>query len=479
MRRSYILGSVYQQLRSSGNAAGSSSGTQQAMGLLPAAARWFAQQPVSTSATAAAAATAAIGSRTGPSGLKAVKRLWQDYKKLSKFRLSMLVVATSSAGYAAGSKEKINWAGLGWTSLGTFLCSASANALNQVYEVVNDGRMKRTAARPLPTGRMSRSHAVAFALLAGAGGVALLLDKTNTTTAGLGAANIALYAGMYTPLKQLSVANTWIGAVVGAVPPLMGWAAAAGELDVGAAILAAGLYFWQMPHFMALAWMCRADYAAGGYRMLSLVDPRGKRTAACALRNCMYLFPLGILATWLGVTSPYFAYESALITAGMTLTAAKFYSAPTTANARLLFRASLLHLPIFMGAFLLHRKAKQQLPHLLLRLQPNQVENKTELLLKNLRLLGIGGPMEQEEKEAAGFGPSYLSRTMPHLSLPPMPFLPVPMELVCPSKAICEQQQQHRPAADQVEQQQQQQQQQTEEEDLEASGGEGVDKQGS
>lgn len=259
-------------------------------------------------AAGAAAAAAARGNTATP--VRRLRQLVRDYKQLSKFRLSGLVVATAAAGYVAGSKERIDWAGLGWTSLGTLLASASANALNQIYEVVNDGRMRRTAARPLPSGRMSRPHALAFALLAGAGGVALLADKTNATTAALGAANILLYAAIYTPLKQLSVANTWVGAIVGAVPPLMGWAAATGGLDVGASILAAGLYFWQMPHFMALAWMCRADYAAGGYRMLSLVDATGRRTAACALRNCVYLLPLGLLATWLGVTSPYFALES-------------------------------------------------------------------------------------------------------------------------------------------------------------------------
>lgn len=360
---------------------------RQPVSLLPGAVRWYSTQPVRTAAaTAAAAAASTAAAEAAPSGLRQAKRLWQNYKKLSKFRLSLLVVATSSAGFVAGSKESIDWAGLGWTSLGTFLASASANALNQVYEVANDARMQRTMARPLPSGRMSRAHALAFALLTGAGGVYMLLDKTNPTTAALGAFNIALYAGVYTPLKQISVVNTWVGAVVGAVPPLMGWAAAAGKLDVGAGILAAGLYFWQMPHFMALAWMCKADYAAGGYRMLSLVDPRGKRTAACALRNCMYLFPLGMLATWLGVTTPYFAYESALITAGMTLCAAKFYSTPTTANARLLFRASLLHLPIFMGAFLLHR-------------QPNLVEDKREVFVRNVRLLGLGAPLGREGEE--------------------------------------------------------------------------------
>lgn len=243
-------------------------------------------------------------------GLRAVLR---DYKQLSKFRLSTLVVATAAAGYVAGSENNIDWVGLGWASLGTLLASSSANALNQIYEVVNDSRMRRTAVRPLPAGRLSKSHALVFAILSGISGIYILNEKSNSQTAALGAANIVLYAGVYTPLKQISVINTWIGAVVGAVPPLMGWVAASGSLDVGALILAAGLYFWQMPHFMALAWLCREDYAAGGHRMLSLIDPSGKRTAACALRNCAYLFPLGILSAWLGVTTPYFAYESGIV----------------------------------------------------------------------------------------------------------------------------------------------------------------------
>lgn len=395
------------------------------------------QRRLSAGAAESAAAAASAAHRAPPSGLRRLKLVYQNYKQLSKMRLSLLVVATSAAGYAAGSSERIDWAGLGWTSLGTMLASSSANALNQVYEKVNDSLMKRTMNRPLPTGRMSRAHALAFAAIAGVGGVWLLAEKTNLTTAALGAANIALYAGMYTPLKQISIVNTWVGAVVGAVPPLMGWAAATGGLDAGAAILGAGLYFWQMPHFMALAWMCKADYAAGGYRMLSLVDATGRRTAACALRNCLYLLPLGALATWLGVTTPYFAYESAFITGGMVLTAAKFYGSPTVPNARLLFRASLLHLPIFMAAFLLHR-------------QPNTGEDRAALLAHNARLLGLGGPLTEEEREqeqlgwAAGGGDgegAAGSAARLRFSLPPLPFLgplPLGLQLSCPSKAACE-----------------------------------------
>jgi protoheme IX farnesyltransferase len=402
-------------------------------------ARWYAAQASSAPQPLAAAAAAAAGGtpRAAPGALRRLRALLRDYKQLSKARLSALVVSTAAAGYAAGSQEAIDWAGMGWTVAGTALAASSANALNQIYEVANDARMKRTALRPLPSGRMSRPHALAFALLAGGGGVWLLADKTNAIAAALGAGNILLYAGVYTPLKQLSVVNTWVGAVVGAIPPLMGWAAAAGSLDAGSALLAAGLYFWQLPHFMSLAWLCRADYAAGGYRMLSLVDPTGKRVAACALRNAAYLFPLGTLATWLGVTTPYFAYESAFITAGMLLTAAKFYSAPSNANARLLFRASLLHLPLFMAAFLVHRR-------------PNTEGDKRGLLAHNVRLLGFGAPLEAGQERGAGGGgagawrggegESGFGRAMGRVSLPPLPFLPVVPQLVaCPSKAICQQ----------------------------------------
>nr|VDC69729.1 unnamed protein product [Brassica rapa] len=151
--------------------------------------------------------------------------------------------------------------------------------------------------RPLPSGRISVPHAVAWAVIAGASGACLLATKTNMMAAGVGAANLVLYAFVYTPLKQLHPVNTWVGAVVGAIPPLLGWAAASGQITLNSMILPAALYFWQIPHFMALAHLCRSDYAAGGYKMLSLFDPTGKRIAAVvALRNCFYMVPLGFIA---------------------------------------------------------------------------------------------------------------------------------------------------------------------------------------
>ncbi|CAD7698603.1 unnamed protein product [Ostreobium quekettii] len=283
------------------------------------------------------------------------RRLLDEYKRLSKAKLSALVTATACTGYVLGSGETVDWAGLGWTALGTMGAAACANALNQIAEVRSDGMMARTASRPLPSGRMAAGHALCFAVAAGAAGIVILGWKTNALTAGLGAANIALYAGAYTALKRVTPWNTWVGAVVGAIPPLMGWAAASGTLDSGAWVLAAALYFWQIPHFLALAWLCREDYARAGYKMLSKYDPTGRRLGQCALRNSLYLLPLGVAAAWLGVTSQPFVYESAALSVGMGVTAAAFCEAPSKLLARAMFKSSLVALPLFMAGMLAHR----------------------------------------------------------------------------------------------------------------------------
>ena len=277
------------------------------------------------------------------------------FKQLSKARLSALVVLSAAAGFVAGSGEDVEWSKLGWTSFGTFACAASANSLNQIYEVEKDKLMKRTRNRPLPTGKITRANALVWAVGAGFVGCASLYATSNGTTAALGAANIALYAGVYTPLKQISVWNTWVGALVGAVPPLMGWAAASGSLDPGSFVLASALHFWQLPHFFSLAWICREDYSRGGYKMLTLMDKTGKRTAACALRNCVYLLPLGFLAQHFNVATEEFTYEAAALSTVMACSALVFYTRPSVDTARILFRASLLHLPLYMGSLLMHR----------------------------------------------------------------------------------------------------------------------------
>ncbi|KAJ8754995.1 hypothetical protein K2173_015507 [Erythroxylum novogranatense] len=299
-----------------------------------------------------------------PSILASAVHYGRCYWELSKARLSMLVVATSGTGFVIGSGNGVvDIAGLCYTCAGTMLVAASANSFNQVFEIKNDAKMKRTRNRPLPSGRLTVPHAVYWASFAGLTGTTILASKANMLAAGLAASNLILYAFVYTPLKQIHPVNTWVGAVVGAVPPLLGWAAASGQVSLNAMLLPAALYFWQIPHFMALAYICRNDYAAGGFKMFSLADASGQRTAAVALRNCLYLVPLGFLAYDWGVASGWFCFESSLLTLAISASAFSFYRERTMRRAKRMFYASLLYLPVFMSGLLLHRKLDgEQLP---------------------------------------------------------------------------------------------------------------------
>jgi len=242
---------------------------------------------------------------------------------------------------------------------GTFLCAASANSFNQVLEIPRDALMKRTAKRPLPSGRIGKEHAVCWASATGVAGVAALCAGTNLTTAALGAATIGLYTMVYTPLKVVSPINTWVGAVVGAIPPVMGWTAGGGPLLAPEVLAMSGaLFLWQIPHFMALAWMYRADYAQGGYRMVPLTDPTGERTSAICLEYSGYLALLPFVCWGAGVTSCMFAVESLAFNGAMLHASARFASDSQrgTPHARRLFLASLLYLPLFFGFMLLHQR---------------------------------------------------------------------------------------------------------------------------
>ncbi|KOM36559.1 hypothetical protein LR48_Vigan02g270900 [Vigna angularis] len=272
----------------------------------------------------------------------------------------MLVVATSGTGFVLGSGSAVDFSALSWTCLGTMMVAASANSLNQVFEINNDAKMKRTSRRPLPSGRITKPHAIGWASSVGLAGTALLATQTNMLAAGLAASNLVLYAFVYTPLKQIHHVNTWVGAVVGAIPPLLGWAAASNDISLNAMILPAALYFWQIPHFMALAYMCRSDYAAGGFKMYSLADASGRRTALVALRNSIYLIPLGFLAYDWGVTSEWFCLESTVLTLAISAAAFSFYRDRTREKARRMFHASLLYLPVFMTGLLIHRRSNSE-----------------------------------------------------------------------------------------------------------------------
>ncbi|XP_057807560.1 protoheme IX farnesyltransferase, mitochondrial [Salvia miltiorrhiza] len=345
-----------------------------------------------------------------------VKHYSRCYWELSKARLSMLVVATSGTGYILGSGSSIDYLGLCCTCAGTMMVAASANSLNQVFEVKNDARMNRTRQRPLPSGRITRPHAIMWASSMGLAGTTLLACQANMLAAGLAASNLVLYAFVYTPLKQIHPVNTWVGAIVGAIPPLLGWAAASGQISLNSMMLPAALYFWQLPHFMALAYLCRKDYADGGFKMFSLADPSGYRTAWVALRNCLYLLPLGYLAYDWGIASGWFCVESTLLALAISSTAGLFLLNRTAKNARRMFHASLLYLPVFMGGLLLHRRSDNELPV--------AAENSNQLA--ELSSSSLDGELAEPPTPRKNRRPAQSRPPVAYASIAPFPFLPAP-----------------------------------------------------
>ncbi|XP_061565008.1 protoheme IX farnesyltransferase, mitochondrial isoform X2 [Cololabis saira] len=274
-----------------------------------------------------------------------VSELPDIYARLAKIKLTALVVTTAAAGYAM-APVPFDPLIFFVSSLGTGLASCAANSINQYFEVPFDSNMNRTKNRPLVRGQISPLHAVSFAVACGVPGVALLSLAVNPLTGFLGALNILLYTCCYTPLKRLSISNTWVGAVVGAIPPVMGWTAATGCLEPGALLLGAFLYSWQFPHFNALSWNLREDYSRGGYRMMSVTHPAMCRRVA--LRHSVALIGLAALGPLLDVTTWTFPLISLPINLYISYLAFRFYHAGDRGSARKLFFCSLWHLPMLL-----------------------------------------------------------------------------------------------------------------------------------
>eukprot|EP01135_Chromosphaera_perkinsii_P000679 Nk52_evm7s148 gene=Nk52_evmTU7s148 len=276
------------------------------------------------------------------------------YAKLSKAKLSGLVVLTTMVGYAM-APGMLQLDTLLYTTVGTGLCVCSANAFNQWIEVPFDAQMSRTAGRVVVNGQISPLHSVMFALGTGITGYEILYHLVNPVVAGLGVSNIALYSLAYTWMKRSSVANTWVGAVVGGIPPVMGWAAQTGGFvqEPGAWLLGFLLYAWQFPHFNALSWNLREDYCRAGYRMMAVVNPA--LNGRVALRYSLLMIPCCTLAPFIGLTDWWFALDSFAANAAMSLLAWRFYRDSNQKTARKLFFASIIHLPIVCSLLMLHK----------------------------------------------------------------------------------------------------------------------------
>lgn len=285
--------------------------------------------------------------------------LLRDYAELAKLRVTSLIMMTAWCGYFFGAQKagvsSLNW-GLFHALLGIGLASSGTAALNEVMEHDIDARMGRTARRPLPTGRMSLFHATAVGLAATLGGSLYLAFFTNWLTGLLTFLTSLVYLAAYTPLKRVSPACTFVGAFPGAMPGVLGWAAARGRLEWGTLVLFAILFAWQFPHFFSIAWLYREDYAKGGVRMLPVVEEDGRSTARRILIYSLILIPLSVFPRLIGMAGNVYLAGSLILGVGLFYFGARlaFFgrplaSAPSKMRARHLLQATVIYLPLLFA----------------------------------------------------------------------------------------------------------------------------------
>jgi heme o synthase len=292
-----------------------------------------------------------------------------DYQELCKVRVTSMVILTAWAGFYLGSMRSgitsMHW-GLVESLLGIALVSCGASVMNQVIERRIDARMLRTAQRPLAAGRFSLLHGLALGMACFAAGALVLMWFTNPVTVVLTLLTGFTYVAVYTPLKRYTTLATFIGAFPGAMPPLLGWTAARGVIEWPAVALFAILFVWQFPHFMAIAWLYRDDYAKAGIRMLPVVQPDGWSTVCEALIYAVLMIPVSIVPYYLHLTGPVYLVAAVLLGLGYlayTIRFARITRALTTAEsrgyARDLLRASVIYLPLLLTVMMLNATGRR------------------------------------------------------------------------------------------------------------------------
>jgi protoheme IX farnesyltransferase len=290
--------------------------------------------------------------------------LLRDYTELTKLRVTTLIVVTAWCGYFFGARQSGVSSlsiGLFHALFGIFLVSSGAAALNEVMEREVDSRMRRTIQRPLPARRMSVTHATVAGSFMVIGGALYLGLTLNALTGWLSIATAAVYLGAYTPLKKIHPLCTLVGAFPGAMPGVLGWTAARGRLELGAVVMFAIVFFWQFPHFFSIAWLYRDDYAAGGIKMLPVVEPDGKSTIRQILLYSLGLIPISLLPRFLGMAGNAYFFGAVVMGCGLFyvgLRLATFKLAPNTPQskkrARQLLQATVLYLTLLFGLMMLN-----------------------------------------------------------------------------------------------------------------------------
>lgn len=298
----------------------------------------------------------AVRGRTAPEAFESpVSGVWAalrtrlaDYAELTKPRIAVMVLLTVTVGYALGCRGEWRTADLVHALFGIGLAAAASSAFNQYLERMSDARMGRTADRPLPAGRLLPAEVLWFSALAGLAAITYLLAFTNPVTAGLTLLTIALYGLAYTPLKRRTSLCTAVGAIPGALPPVLGWTAAGGSLGAEAAALFGILFLWQFPHFLAIAWKYRDQYDRAGLRMLPAL--RTERVVGClAAGYALALIPVSLLPRELGLAGTPYLVTALLLGTAYAAAALRFALGETQPRARSLILASLVYLPVLLG----------------------------------------------------------------------------------------------------------------------------------
>ena len=278
--------------------------------------------------------------------------LLSAYFNLTKPRILLMVLIMCAAGYVLATHGIVDYGVLSLTLLGTGLSSAGAAVLNNYLERDIDRSMHRTRKRALPTGTIPAAHALSFGLVLTLLGVSILVSGVNLLTGFLSLLTVFLYVLVYTPLKRVTWLNTLVGAIPGALPPMGGWTAATGHVDLGAWVIFAILFIWQHPHFYAIAWMYREDYARGGFKMLPVVEPDGASTFRQIIWFSAALIPVSLVPTFVGISGKI--YMGGMLISGLLMLWVGIHLSRTKTNldAKRLLRASIVYLPVFFALIL-------------------------------------------------------------------------------------------------------------------------------
>jgi protoheme IX farnesyltransferase len=291
------------------------------------------------------------------SGQAALGSRFADLVELTKPRMNALVVVTMAVGYymAARVGHSLNWPVLFHAIIGTGLTAAAASVLNQYAEREYDGLMPRTRNRPLPAGRVGAQEALVLGIVLAVVGLAYLAAAVNVLTALLGALTLCSYVFIYTPMKRLTSLNTVVGAIPGAIPPMMGWSAAHGAISPEALVLFGILFLWQMPHFLAIAILYKDDYAAGGFKMLPVGDEDLAATSRQIVLYSLALIPASLLPVALGMAGSAYFCVAVLAGLGFLTFGISCAVARCRADARKLFFASIIYLPLLLAALMIDK----------------------------------------------------------------------------------------------------------------------------